>query len=152
VVIRATGDEIRREATVGFQVSHYRMLKLLRQQPRTLSELAACQVVAPPIMSRTVSVLVKRGWVTRAEAPQGRRRVQLCITDEGRTSPGPRPAWPNCCAVPAPKSWRRRKPRWNRHAFPWSRPVAQDARRPFAAMSADVCYPPLSQVFAAAMC
>jgi len=34
-------------------------------------------------MSRTVSVLVERGWVTRAEDPQDRRRVRLRITDEG---------------------------------------------------------------------
>ena len=83
LVMRATGAEMRREATAGFQVSHYRVLKLLHQQPRTLSELAACQAVALPTMSRTVSVLVERGWVARAEDPHDRRRVQLRITDQG---------------------------------------------------------------------
>jgi len=83
LVMRAMGAKIRQEATAGFQVSHYRVLKLLRQQPRTLSELAMCQAVALPTMSRTVSVLVERGWVTRAEDPQDRRRVRLRITDEG---------------------------------------------------------------------
>ncbi len=83
LVMRATGAEMRREATAGFQISHYRILRLLQQQPRTLSELAACQEVALPTMSRTVSVLVERGWVTRSEDPQDRRRVQLRVTDEG---------------------------------------------------------------------
>ncbi|RME80327.1 MAG: MarR family transcriptional regulator [Caldilineae bacterium] len=84
LVMRATGADMRREAAAGFQVPHYRVLKLLLQQPRTLSELAACQAVALPTMSRTVSVLVERGWVTRSQDPRDRRRVQLRATDEGR--------------------------------------------------------------------
>jgi DNA-binding MarR family transcriptional regulator len=83
LIMRATGAEIRREAAASFQVSHYRLLKLLQRQPHTLSELAACQSVALPTMSRTVSVLVKRGWVTRIEDPEDRRRVRLRTTQEG---------------------------------------------------------------------
>jgi len=82
-VMRAMGAEIRQEAAAGFQVSHYRVLKLVRQRPRTVSELATCQAVALPTMSRTVSVLVERGWVTRTGDPEDRRRVQVRITDEG---------------------------------------------------------------------
>ena len=83
LVMRVMGAKIRQEATAGFQVSHYRVLKLLHQQPRTLSELAACQAVALPTMSRTVSALVERGWVTRTQDPENRRRVQVRTTDEG---------------------------------------------------------------------
>ncbi len=83
LVMRVTGAKMRQEATVGFQVSHYRMLKLLRQRPRTLSELAACQAVALPTMSRTVSTLVERGWVTRTQNPENRRQVQVRITGAG---------------------------------------------------------------------
>jgi len=84
LVMQAMGAEIRREAMAGFQVPHYRVLKLLHQQPRTLSELTACQAVALPTMSRTISTLVKRGWVTRIEDPRDRRCVQLQVTDAGR--------------------------------------------------------------------
>ena len=83
LVMRAMGAEMRREASAGFQVPHFRVLKLLHQHPRTLSELATCQAVAPSTMSRTVSVLVERGWVTRIEDPHDRRSIQLRITDEG---------------------------------------------------------------------
>ena len=84
LVMQATRAEMRRESTTGFQVSHFHVLKLLHRKPRTLGELASCQAVAPPTMSRTVSILVDRGWVTRAEDPQDRRRIQLQITDEGQ--------------------------------------------------------------------
>lgn len=33
---------------------------------------------------RTVSVLVERGWVERADDPQDGRRMELRVTDEGR--------------------------------------------------------------------
>ena len=83
LVMRVTGAKMRQEAATGFQVSHYRMLKLLHQRPRTLSELAACQAVALPTMSRTVSALVERGWVTRTQNPENRRQVQVRITNAG---------------------------------------------------------------------
>ena len=83
LVMRAMGSELRRKATAGFRVSHYRVLGLLCQRPRTLTELATCQAVALPTMSRTVSALVDRGWIERTEDPEDRRRVQLRVTDEG---------------------------------------------------------------------
>ena len=83
LIMLVMGAKMRQEATAGFQVSHYRVLKLLLQQPRTLSELAACQTVALPTMSRTVSALVERGWVTRTQDPNNRRRVRIEITATG---------------------------------------------------------------------
>ncbi len=83
-VMRFVGADMRRRASVGFQVSHYRVLGMLSKRPHTLSELATCQAVALPTMSRTVSTLVERGWVSRNEDPADRRRVQLRVTDEGR--------------------------------------------------------------------
>jgi len=83
LVMRAMGAEMRQQAATGFQVSHFRVLKLLQKQPRSLSELATCQAVALPTMSRTVSALVERGWVARTEDSQDRRRVQLRMTDAG---------------------------------------------------------------------
>lgn len=84
LVMRTVGADLRREAEGSFQVSHYRVLGLLYRHPRTLSELAACQAVTLPTMSRTVSALVERGWVRRVEDPEDRRRVQVEITEEGR--------------------------------------------------------------------
>ncbi|RME47642.1 MAG: MarR family transcriptional regulator [Chloroflexi bacterium] len=84
-VMRFVGADIRRHATAGFQVSHYRVLGMLSKRPFTLSELASCQAVALPTMSRTVSTLVERGWVMRTEDPEDRRRVQLSATAEGRS-------------------------------------------------------------------
>lgn len=84
-VMRFVGADMRRQTTTGFQVTHYRVLGMLSKRPRTLSELAACQAVALPTMSRTVSTLVERGWVARTEDPADRRRVQLWVTDDGRS-------------------------------------------------------------------
>ncbi|GAP63014.1 hypothetical protein ARMA_1437 [Ardenticatena maritima] len=82
-IMHAVSIEMRREATVGFQMAHYRLLRLIAQAPRTVSELAASQSVSVPTMSRSVSVLVERGLVRRVEDPHDRRRTLLEITDEG---------------------------------------------------------------------
>ncbi len=84
LIMRVVGANIRQETSASFRVSHHRVLKLLYQRPRTISELAACQAVALPTMSRTISTLVERGWVTRTEDTNDRRRVLVQITDEGR--------------------------------------------------------------------
>jgi len=84
-VMRSVGADMRWRASAGFQVSHYRVLGMLSKRPLTLSELAAYQAVALPTMSRTVSILVERGWITRTEDPEDRRRVQLGVTNEGRS-------------------------------------------------------------------
>lgn len=83
LVMRAVGAEMRR-ATAGLSVPHYRLLALLCQGPRTVSELAACQAVALPTISRTVSTLVERGWVTRSTDSRDRRRVVIAASEEGR--------------------------------------------------------------------
>lgn len=82
-IMHAVSVEMRREATSGFQMVHYRLLRLIAQAPRTVSELAACQSVSVPTMSRSVSVLVERGLVRRVEDPNDRRRTLLEITETG---------------------------------------------------------------------
>jgi len=84
LVMRNVGAELRQEAAAGFSVPHYHVLARLSHGTRNLSELAQCQAVAPPTMSRTVSALVERGWLTRSQDPRDRRCVIISLTDEGR--------------------------------------------------------------------
>ena len=63
-----------------------RILAMLADQQCNLSELAAKQAVSLPSMSKTVNMLVERGWIERTEAPQDRRMVRLCLTAQGRSA------------------------------------------------------------------
>ncbi len=85
MVVHAVAAEMRRTAPVGFEPAQLRVLALLSKHPRILKELAACQQVAQPTMSRTISSLVDRGWVERVIDPQDRRQVLVRITDKGLT-------------------------------------------------------------------
>lgn len=85
IVMHDIAAEMRKTAPVGFEPAQLRVLALLSKQPRILKELAACQQVAQPTMSRTISSLVDRGWVERIADPQDRRRVHVRITDKGLT-------------------------------------------------------------------
>jgi|GEM_PF-424976 len=60
-----------------------RMLEMLRARPWKLTDLAARHHVAASTMSRTIDLLVKRGWVDRQSAPHDRRQVILVLTEEG---------------------------------------------------------------------
>jgi DNA-binding MarR family transcriptional regulator len=67
-------------------MGQFRMLAMLHESPRTLSELAASHHVTPSTMSRTVDVLVRKGWVLRVADLSDRRQVILMLTDDGRTA------------------------------------------------------------------
>jgi DNA-binding MarR family transcriptional regulator len=71
------GDEERHN------MGQFRMLEILRRAPCTLSGLAAMHHVTPSTMSRSIDVLVRKGWVTRENDPHDRRQVILSLTDEG---------------------------------------------------------------------
>jgi DNA-binding MarR family transcriptional regulator len=63
-----------------------RLLKILRHEPRSLGELAARHGVTPSTMSRSVDVLVRRGWVSREGDPDDRRQVILQLTGAGQAA------------------------------------------------------------------
>ena len=63
-----------------------RLLKILRHEPRSLGELAERHGVTPSTMSRSVDVLVRRGWVSRESDPADRRQVILQLTDAGKAA------------------------------------------------------------------
>jgi DNA-binding MarR family transcriptional regulator len=63
-----------------------RLLRILSHEPRTLSELAAHKGVTPSTMSRSIDVLVRRGWVGRESDPSDRRLVIVQVTDAGQAA------------------------------------------------------------------
>ena len=52
--------------------------------PCTLSELARNQAVSLPTVSRSVDMLVRRGWVERTVDDTDRRQTLLGLTEQGR--------------------------------------------------------------------
>ena len=65
-------------------MGQFRMLEILHNGPRSLGELASMHHVTPSTMSRSVEVLVRKGWVARTSDPADRRQVVLTLTPEGR--------------------------------------------------------------------
>lgn len=68
--------------------AQHRVLRQLMDGPRNLGELADGLGVSPPTMSKTVSTLTERGWVSRSEAEHDRRMVRLELTATGRIALG----------------------------------------------------------------
>jgi DNA-binding MarR family transcriptional regulator len=64
--------------------AHFPVLINLRRRAYNVSELAERLEVSLPSMSKTVTALVKRGWVERARLAEDRRVVQLHLTDDGK--------------------------------------------------------------------
>jgi DNA-binding MarR family transcriptional regulator len=64
--------------------AHLPVLASLRHRTYNVSELAERLEVSLPSMSKTVTALVKRGWVERVRLQEDRRVVQLHLTDDGK--------------------------------------------------------------------
>jgi DNA-binding MarR family transcriptional regulator len=64
--------------------AHFPVLISLKRRAYNVSELAERLEVSLPSMSKTVTALVKRGWVQRVRLQEDRRVVQLHLTDEGK--------------------------------------------------------------------
>ena len=54
-----------------------------KRGPVTLGELAACEQVAPPTMTKVVEKLESRGFVTRRVDPDDRRVARVTVTTAG---------------------------------------------------------------------
>ncbi len=61
------------------------MAAIAKASPATLNEIAAAVGRGAPAVSRAVDTLVRAGHVSRQADPDNRRRLQLSLTDEGRT-------------------------------------------------------------------
>ncbi len=82
-VMRVLASEIRQEPR-GLAPAHFRLMFMLAERPRSLTELADSQSVSLATMSNSISVLVERGWVVRRKDPADRRKLALEITPRGR--------------------------------------------------------------------
>jgi DNA-binding MarR family transcriptional regulator len=82
LVMRIVAAEVRRtEHTVA--PAHLGLLVMLGHCPRSLGELAEKQGVSLPTMSKSVSTLSERGWVTRVQSQSDRRVMIVELTSLG---------------------------------------------------------------------
>lgn len=62
---------------------HFHVLYRVDHQPQTLTGLAETMSVSAASLSRTITVLEERGWVSRVRSEKDRRVVYIDITDDG---------------------------------------------------------------------
>lgn len=62
---------------------HFHVLNMLEIQSWTLTALADHLAISTASMSRTISVMEERGWLTRTRSTEDRRVVTIEITDAG---------------------------------------------------------------------
>ena len=84
LVMSTVAAELRR-TDQSIAPCHFRLLAVLAQGPRSLSQLAQEQEVSLPTMSSSVSKLVERGWVAKTRPSYNQRLVHLELTPAGHT-------------------------------------------------------------------
>lgn len=62
---------------------HFHVLTMVNGRRFTLNEIADYQQVTPASLSRTITVMEERGWVTRTRSNEDRRVVYVEITSVG---------------------------------------------------------------------
>ena len=85
LVMRSVAAQLRASGELPAP-AHFGLLMHLREQPRTLTELAQHSGVTLPTMSNSVTTLVDRGWVRRSAPLKDRRIVILEVTPAGRAA------------------------------------------------------------------
>jgi DNA-binding MarR family transcriptional regulator len=83
-VMRRLALEMRRTGYAPAPV-HCRLLILLAERPRNVTELAERQAVSLPTMSNSITALVEQGWVRRVRSADDRRMVMVELTPAGRS-------------------------------------------------------------------
>ena len=87
VVMRTIRADLRRHRTAGLSVPQFRTLAFLaRHEGASLSDVAEHIGLTLPSMSKLVDGLVTRGLACRAEDPVDRRRLALCLTEDGQST------------------------------------------------------------------
>ncbi len=76
---------VRFESSGPLAPHQFSVLARLEGAPHTPRELAAIECVSAPSMTRTVTGLVERGLVDRADDPEDGRQVILTLTGDGRS-------------------------------------------------------------------
>ena len=83
IIMKAMSAEERR-GEHGFNMVHYRILRMISDRACNLSHLAEGQNVSLPSISATVQTMVSRGWLRRKRSQHDRRVVYLTVTPRGR--------------------------------------------------------------------
>jgi DNA-binding MarR family transcriptional regulator len=82
--MRAIREQMRSGRAASLSVAQFRLLLFVRRNPGTsLSPLAEHLGTTLPAASQLVERLVRAGLVTRVQAPEERRRVELRLTEAG---------------------------------------------------------------------
>jgi DNA-binding MarR family transcriptional regulator len=84
LLMRRLGARMRQGEKQRIEPAQIGILMRLSEQPLTLTELATHQVVRLPTMSKSVGLLVDRGWVSRTIPATNRRQTIVALTAEGR--------------------------------------------------------------------
>lgn len=71
-------------ASVEVSRTEVGVLRLLRERPRRITELAATEGVTQPGITMLVNRLEERGWVERGRDPNDGRAVLVSLTADGR--------------------------------------------------------------------
>ncbi len=88
MVVPAIGHALRMTSTDGAsadpeRMHHHMLLHALQNGACTYKDLIGRRHVSAPTLSRSIDVLVQRGWVERTENPTDRRQVVLNLTPAG---------------------------------------------------------------------
>jgi len=84
LLMRSVSAHLRQTSTRPLAPAQLGTLLKIGAGPCTLSELARHQAVSLPTVSRSVDMLVRRGWVERTVDETDRRQTLLGLTDQGR--------------------------------------------------------------------
>lgn len=70
-------------AEAGISLLQFRVLRALRRQAQTISELSPLLMVDPSTLVSVVDALERKGFAARGRDPHDRRRVPIRLTDQG---------------------------------------------------------------------
>jgi DNA-binding MarR family transcriptional regulator len=73
-----------RQGKQRVEPAHIGILAKLSMRPCSLTELAQYQAVRLPTMSKSIALLVNRGWVERSTPVNNRRQTMVSLTAAGR--------------------------------------------------------------------
>jgi DNA-binding MarR family transcriptional regulator len=82
LVMHSLGSDMRQSTQLPVP-GHFNLLFMLAEGPHNLRELAEKHSVSAPTMSSTISTLVERGWVERAQSEADRRQICISLTPAG---------------------------------------------------------------------
>ena len=83
LVMRTVAAEMRR-SRLPLAPAQMGSLMRIGASPCTMSELARHMAVSPPTISKSVDMLVRRGWVERGAGKNDRRQSMARLTPRGR--------------------------------------------------------------------